>query len=37
VDGFFAKDENKAPGQKKKEVGDALPFARMSTPEHRKT
>lgn len=33
VDAFFAKYENKAPGQKKKEVGDAVPFGRMGTPE----
>ncbi|KQI69140.1 sorbitol dehydrogenase [Loktanella sp. 3ANDIMAR09] len=31
VDAFFAKYENKAPGQKKKEVGDAVPFGRMGT------
>ncbi|RYG91115.1 L-iditol 2-dehydrogenase [Loktanella sp. IMCC34160] len=29
VDAFFAKYENKAPGQKKKEVGEAVPFGRM--------
>ncbi len=29
VDAFFAKYENKAPGQKKKEVGAAVPFGRM--------
>lgn len=33
VDAFFAKHENKAPGQKKKEVGDAVPFGRMGTAE----
>ena len=33
VDAFFAKYENKAPGQKKKEVGDAVPYGRMGTPE----
>lgn len=33
VDAFFAKYENKAPGQKKREVGDAVPFGRMGTPE----
>lgn len=33
VDAFFAKYENKAPGQKKQEVGDAVPFGRMGTPE----
>ena len=32
VDAFFAKYENKAPGQKKKEVGAAVPFGRMGTP-----
>ena len=31
VDAFFARYENKAPGQKKKEVGDAVPFGRMGT------
>lgn len=29
VDALFAKLEGKAPGQKKKEVGDAVPFGRM--------
>lgn len=29
VDAFFAKHENKAPGQKKSEVGKAVPFGRM--------
>lgn len=29
VDAFFAKHEGKAPGQKKKEVGEAVPFGRM--------
>ncbi len=29
VDAFFARYENKAPGQKKKEVGEAVPFGRM--------
>lgn len=29
VDAFFAKYEGKAPGQKRKEVGDAVPFGRM--------
>lgn len=29
VDGFFAKYEGKAPGQKKREVGAAVPFGRM--------
>jgi D-sorbitol dehydrogenase (acceptor) len=33
VDAFFAKHEGKAPGQKKKEVGDAVPFGRMGTPD----
>ena len=33
VDAFFAKYENKQPGQKKKEVGEAVPFGRMGTPE----
>jgi NAD(P)-dependent dehydrogenase (short-subunit alcohol dehydrogenase family) len=33
VDGFFAKYENKASGQKKTEVGDAVPFGRMGTAE----
>jgi NAD(P)-dependent dehydrogenase (short-subunit alcohol dehydrogenase family) len=33
VDAFFAKYENKAPGQKKKEVGDAVPHGRMGTAE----
>lgn len=31
VDAFFAKYENKAPGQKKKEVGDSVPYGRMGT------
>ncbi|MFT6677046.1 MAG: D-sorbitol dehydrogenase (acceptor) [Sulfitobacter sp.] len=31
VDAFFAKHENKAPGQKKREVGDAVPYGRMGT------
>lgn len=29
VDAFFAKYENKAPGQKKREVGEAVPYGRM--------
>jgi len=29
VDAFFAKHENKAPGQKKIEVGEAVPYGRM--------
>lgn len=33
VDAFFAKYEGKAPGQKKKEVGDGVPFGRMGTPD----
>ena len=33
VDVFFAKYENKQPGQKKKEVGAAVPFGRMGRPE----
>ncbi len=31
VDAFFAKYESKAPGQKKREVGAAVPFGRMGT------
>ncbi|MBT0959519.1 L-iditol 2-dehydrogenase [Alphaproteobacteria bacterium KMM 3653] len=33
VDAFFAKYEGKAPGQKKKEVGAAVPFGRMGVAE----
>ena len=33
VDALFAKYEGKAPGQKKKEVGEAVPFGRMGTAE----
>ncbi len=33
VDAFFAKYEGKAPGQKKKEVGEAVPFGRMGVAE----
>lgn len=33
VDAFFAKHEGKAPGQKKVEVGAAVPFGRMGTAE----
>ncbi len=33
VDAFFAKHENKQPGQKKKEVGEAVPFGRMGRAE----
>jgi D-sorbitol dehydrogenase (acceptor) len=31
VDAFFAKYEHKQPGQKKREVGAAVPFGRMGT------
>jgi D-sorbitol dehydrogenase (acceptor) len=31
VDAFFAKYEGKPPGQKKREVGSAVPFGRMGT------
>ena len=33
VDAFFAKYENKAPGQKKREVGERVPFGRMGQAE----
>ncbi len=33
VDAFFAKHEGKAPGQKKAEVGAAVPFGRMGTAQ----
>ena len=33
VDAFFVKYENKAPGQKKTEVGNAVPFGRMGTAQ----
>ncbi|MEL6617630.1 MAG: L-iditol 2-dehydrogenase [Pseudomonadota bacterium] len=33
VDAFFAKYEGKAPGQKKEEVGAAVPFGRMGTAD----
>ena len=33
VDAFFAKYENKVPGQKKKEVGEGVPFGRMGVAE----
>lgn len=33
VDAFFAKYEGKAPGQKKAEVGEAVPFGRMGCAE----
>ncbi len=32
VDAFFAKYEGKAPGEKKQEVGKAVPYGRMGTP-----
>ena len=32
VDAFFAKYENKQPGQKKREVGASVPFGRMASP-----
>ena len=32
VDALFARYENKAPGQKKREVGAAVPYGRMGTP-----
>ena len=32
VDAFFAKYENKEPGQKKKEVGSSVPFGRIGSP-----
>ena len=32
VDGLFAKFENKAPGQKKREVGEAVPLGYMGAP-----
>ena len=31
VDAFFAKYEGRAPGQKKREVGEAVPYGRMGT------
>lgn len=31
VDALFARYENKAPGQKKREVGESVPFGRMGT------
>ena len=31
VDAFFAKYEGKAPGQKKREVGESVPYGRMGT------
>lgn len=33
VDAFFAKYENKAPGQKRREVGAAVPYGRMGRAE----
>lgn len=33
VDAFFAKYEGKAPGEKKREVGEAVPFGRMGKAE----
>ncbi|RFB78275.1 L-iditol 2-dehydrogenase [Methylovirgula sp. 4M-Z18] len=33
VDAFFAKYEGKKPGQKKREVGEAVPFGRMGVAE----
>src|SRR6056300_1805897 len=33
VDAYFARYEGKKPGQKKKEVGEAVPFGRMGTAE----
>ena len=33
VDAFFAEHEGKAPGQKKKEVGEGVPFGRMGVAE----
>ncbi|GAB5445428.1 L-iditol 2-dehydrogenase [Gymnodinialimonas sp.] len=33
VDAFFAKHEGKAPGQKKREVGAAVPYGRMGVAE----
>lgn len=33
VDALFAQHEGKEPGQKKREVGAAVPFGRMGTPE----
>lgn len=33
VDAFFAKYENKLPGQKKREVAEAVPYGRMGTAE----
>ncbi len=33
VDALFAKFENKAPGQKKREVGEAVPLGHMGSPD----
>ncbi|TMM54774.1 L-iditol 2-dehydrogenase [Sulfitobacter sabulilitoris] len=33
VDAFFVRYENKAPGQKKQEVGNAVPYGRMGTAQ----
>ena len=33
VDAFFARYENKAPGQKKREVGKSVPYGRMGTAQ----
>ena len=33
VDAFFAEYEGKPPGQKKREVGEAVPFGRMGVAE----
>ena len=33
VDAFFAKYENKAPGQKRREVGEAVPYGRMGVAD----
>jgi galactitol 2-dehydrogenase len=33
VDALFAKYENRAPGEKKRLVGEGVPFGRMGTPE----
>ncbi|ABD55823.1 L-iditol 2-dehydrogenase [Jannaschia sp. CCS1] len=33
VDAFFARHEGKAPGQKKREVGEAVPYGRMGVAE----
>ena len=33
VDALFAKHENLAPGEKKKQVGQSVPFGRMGHPD----